>query len=166
MVEKEPVTIVLSEKGWVRSLKGHREDISDLKFKEGDNWIFFLHATTVDNILLIGSNGRSYTVSGDKFTQKRGFGEPLSLLIDLPNNSQIIEMKILENDREIIIASNVGRGFIVKEDDLFALTRTGKHVLTLTKEEYAKSCFPIEEDDDYVEDRRRIMNEGNKEEHK
>ncbi len=150
LVEKEPLTIILSDKGWVRSLKGHKENISDIKFKEGDNWNFVLHAMSIDNILFFASNGRSYVLSADKISQKRGFGEPVSLFFDLPSDAKIIEMKILEPSNNLIVASNIGRGFIVSEDILNAQTKTGKHILTLSKEEHAMVCYPIFDDDDHI----------------
>ncbi|MAI06019.1 MAG: DNA topoisomerase IV subunit A [Alphaproteobacteria bacterium TMED87] len=150
LVEKEPVTLVLSEKGWVRSLKGHKDDISDLKFKEGDNWSFFLNAMSVDNILFFSSNGRSYVLSADKISQKRGFGEPISLFFDLPSDAKIIEMKILEPSSNLIVASNAGRGFIVNENILNAQTKTGKQILSLSDKEEATVCYPIFDDDDHV----------------
>ncbi|MDG2243800.1 MAG: DNA topoisomerase IV subunit A [Rhodospirillaceae bacterium] len=150
LVEKEPITVVLSNKGWIRALKGHREDISDIKFKDGDDWDFSLQATTVDKILFFGSDGRFYTIPGDRLPQGRGYGEPLRLMIDLPNDATVVEMKVWEKDGRLLVASNAGRGFVVPEEHVFGQTKNGKQVLNLGKGEKAQACHTMEEDDDHV----------------
>ena len=150
LIEKEPITVVLSNKGWIRALKGHRDDISDLKFKDGDDWDFFLQATTVDKILIFGSDGRFYTILGDRLPQGRGFGEPLRLMIDLPNDASVINMKVWEKEGRLLVASSAGRGFVVLEEHVFGQTKNGKQVLNLGKGEKAKACFLMEEGDDHV----------------
>lgn len=150
LVEKEPITVVLSTKGWIRALKGHRDDISDLKFKDGDDWDFSLQATTVDKILLFGSDGRFYTIPGDRLPQGRGFGEPVRLMVDLPNDAKILEMKVWEKEGKLLVASSSGKGFVVPEEHVFAQTKNGKQVLNLGKGEKAKACFLMEEGDDHI----------------
>ena len=150
LVEKEPITVVLSTKGWIRALKGHREDISDLKFKEGDEWDFFLPATTVDKILFFGSDGRFYTVPGDRLPLGRGFGEPLRLIVDLPNDATVIDMHLWDKEGRMLVASSAGRGFVVPEEHVFAQTKNGKQVLNLSAGETAHACFPVHEEDDTV----------------
>ncbi|NKB45981.1 MAG: DNA topoisomerase IV subunit A [Alphaproteobacteria bacterium] len=150
LVEKEPITVVLSTKGWIRALKGHREDISDIKFKDGDDWDFSLQATTVDKILFFGSDGRFYTIPGDRLPQGRGFGEPLRLMVDLPNDATVVEMKVWEKDGRLLVASSGGRGFVVPEEHVFGQTKNGKQVLNLGKGEKARACHTMEEDDDHV----------------
>lgn len=150
LVEKEPITVVLSRKGWIRALKGHRDDISDLKFKDGDDWDFALQATTVDKILLFGSDGRFYTIPGDRLPQGRGYGEPVRLMVDLPNDAKVLEMKVWEKEGKLLVASSAGRGFVVPEEHVFAQTKNGKQVLNLGKGEKAKACFLMEEGDDHV----------------
>lgn len=150
LVEKEPITVVLSTKGWIRALKGHRDDISDLKFKDGDDWDFSLQATTVDKILLFGSDGRFYTIPGDRLPQGRGYGEPVRLMVDLPNDAKVLEMKVWEKEGKLLVASSAGRGFVVPEEHVFAQTKNGKQVLNLGKGEKAKACFLMEEGDDHI----------------
>lgn len=150
LIEKEPITVVLSSKGWIRALKGHRDDISDLKFKDGDDWDFSLQATTVDKILLFGSDGRFYTIPGDRLPQGRGFGEPVRLMVDLPNDAKVLEMKVWEKDGKMLVASSSGRGFVVPEEHVVAQTKNGKQVLNLSKGEKARACFLMEEGDDHV----------------
>lgn len=160
LVEKEPITVVLSTKGWIRALKGHRDDISDLKFKDGDDWDFSLQATTVDKILLFGSDGRFYTIPGDRLPQGRGYGEPVRLMVDLPNDAKVLEMKVWEKEGKLLVASSAGRGFVVPEEHVFAQTKNGKQVLNIGKGETAKACFPMEEGDDHlavVGDNRKLI---------
>ncbi|MEQ8510326.1 MAG: DNA topoisomerase IV subunit A [Rhodospirillaceae bacterium] len=150
LVEKEPITVVLSNKGWIRALKGHREDISDLKFKDGDDWAFSLQATTVDKLLFFGSDGRFYTIAGDRLPQGRGFGEPLRLIVDLPNDATVLEMKVWEKEGKLLVASSAGRGFVVPEEHVMGQTKNGKQVLNLGKGEKGAACFIVEENDDHV----------------
>ena len=160
LVEKEPITVVLSLKGWIRALKGHREDLSDLKFKEGDNWEFSLHTTTVDRIICFASDGRFYTVLTDRIPSGRGFGEPVRLIVDLPNDANVVEMKVWDKEGRLLIASSSGRGFIVPEEQVIAQTKNGKQVLNLSEGEKARSCFPIDAEDDYVAvvgDNRKVL---------
>lgn len=146
MIEKEPITVILSEKGWVRSVKGHIALDDDIKFKDGDRLKFGLHAQTTDKILLFATNGRFYTLQADKLPRGRGFGEPLRLSIDLPEEDDIICMFVYQTGRKRLIVSKRGKGFAVKEDDLVAQTRNGRIILNLVQGDEAKFCLPFEGD--------------------
>ena len=131
MIEREPITVVCSEKGWIRALKGHAEDTSDLKYKEGDGPKFSLHAQTTDKLVVFATNGRFYTIGSDKLPGGRGHGEPVRLMIDLGNEHDLVDMFVYTPDRKILVASDAGRGFIVSENDVIAQTKNGKQVLNL-----------------------------------
>lgn len=141
MIEKEPITVVLSKKGWIRALKGHTET-DDLKFKEGDSLKLALKAYTTDNIMLFASNGRFYTILGDKIPGGRGFGEPLRLSIDLPEDADIVTLFIWQADEQLLVASLKGKGFIVRTKDIVAQTRSGKIILNLSGDDKAVLCRP------------------------
>ncbi len=147
-IEKEPITVLLSDKGWIKAAKGHLEDaaISDMKYKEGDRGRFVMRAETTDKILLFATNGRFYTLAGDKLPGGRGFGEPVRLMIELGNEHAIVAMFIYRPDEKFLLASSVGRGFIVKSDDVFAQTRTGKQALNVSGDEEAAVCARVEGD--------------------
>lgn len=146
MIEKEPITVILSEKGWVRSVKGHIALDDDIKFKDGDRLKFGLHAQTTDKILLFATNGRFYTLQADKLPRGRGFGEPLRLSVDLSEEDDIICMFVYQTGRKRLIVSKRGKGFAVKEDDLVAQTRNGRIILNLVQGDEAKFCLPFEGD--------------------
>ncbi len=142
MIEKEPVTIIYSEKGWVRAAKGHLDDTASLKFKEGDKLQFALQAETTDKLLAFATNGRFYTIGVDKLPGGRGHGEPIRLMIDLPNGDEILDMFIFTGGRKMLIASDAGRGFIINEDDVIAQTKNGKQTLNLKPDQEAAAlCF-------------------------
>ena len=139
MIEKEPITIVLSKKGWIRALKGHTET-DDLKFKEGDSLKLTVKAYTTDHIILFASTGRFYTILGDKIPGGRGFGEPLRLSIDLPEDADIVTMFVYAAEDRFLVASNKGKGFIVTAKDIAAQTRSGKIILNLGDGDKAVLC--------------------------
>ncbi len=145
MMEKEPVTVILSAKGWIRAMKGHREDLatSELKFKEGDSFKYAAKAMSTDKILLVGSDGRFYAVACDRLPQGRGFGEPIRLMIDLPNDAEIIHATVYAREQKFLVVSNAGRGFVVKAEDAFAQTKNGRLVLNLAEGEKGVVCAPI-----------------------
>jgi topoisomerase-4 subunit A len=151
-VEKEPVTVVCSEKGWIRAAKGHLEPTAaaELKYKEGDREKFALHAMSTDKLLVFGTNGRFYTVGIDKLPSARGHGEPLRLMIDLANDQDIVEMLVLKGGRRFLVASHEARGFIVPEDEVVAQTKNGKQVLNLSDGEEAAVCAVVPADADHV----------------
>ena len=148
MIEREPVSVVCSEKGWIRAIRGHAEKGSDLKFKEGDKPKFMLHAQTTDKLLVFATNGRFYTIGCDKLPGGRGHGEPLRLMIDMQGDHDVASMMIFEPEREIMVASDAGRGFIVPSDDVVAQTKNGKQVLNLGDGEEAATCSYVPEDAD------------------
>jgi len=139
-IEKEPITIVLSQKGWIRALKGHVEVNGDAKFKDGDGLALTLAAQTTDKILFFATNGRFYTLLGDKIPRGRGFGEPLRLHLDLPNDADIVCMRVYRGGGKLLVASGAGYGFVVAEDTVVAQTRTGKQILNLAEGEAAAFC--------------------------
>ncbi|MDH5188287.1 MAG: DNA topoisomerase IV subunit A [Rhodospirillaceae bacterium] len=148
MIEREPISVVCSEKGWIRAIRGHVEKVSDLKFKEGDKHKFMLHAQTTDKLLVFATNGRFYTIGCDKLPGGRGHGDPLRLMIDMQGDHDVAEMMIFEPEREIMVASDAGRGFIVPSDDVVAQTKNGKQVLNLGEGEEAAACSYVPEDAD------------------
>lgn len=131
VIERENVTVVCSDKGWIRAMKGHGIAAESIKYKEGDEARFALEVETTDKILLFASNGRFYTLGVDKLPGGRGFGEPVRLLLDLPNEAAIIGIVKFIPDQKFIVAASDGRGFIVKAEDVLAQTRNGKQILNV-----------------------------------
>jgi topoisomerase-4 subunit A len=146
MIEREPVTVICSEKGWIRAAKGHVEADGELKFKEGDRLRFALHAETTDRLLVFATNGRFYTLGVDRLPGGRGHGEPVRLMIDLPNDQDIVGLLVHRPGRRLLVASSEGRGFVVPEDDVVAQTRAGKQVLNVSKGGEAAACAVVEGD--------------------
>lgn len=140
MVEKEPITVILSAKGWIRAMKGHGVNVVDLKYKEGDREQFILEGQTTDKFVIFASNGRFYTITGDKLPAGRGFGDPLRLLVDIPNDADIVSLMVYEENRKILIASRDGKGFIVSSNDILAQTKNGKTVMSVSDNGDAKLC--------------------------
>jgi topoisomerase-4 subunit A len=147
-IEKEPITVLLSDKGWIKAAKGHLEDgaIADVKYKEGDRGRFAIRCETTDKILLFATNGRFYTLAGDKLPGGRGFGEPVRLMIELGNEHAIVAAFVFRPDEKFVLASSAGRGFIVKSDDVLAQTRGGKQALNVSGDEEAAVCARVEGD--------------------
>ncbi len=139
-VEREPITVICSEKGWLRSVKGHLADTSDIKYKEGDGPKFALHAETTDKLLAFATNGRFYTIGCDKLPGGRGLGEPLSLMVDLGNDQSIVHLRVFKPEEKLLVAASDGRGFVVKAEDTLAQTRGGKQVLNLGDGAVAAAC--------------------------
>ncbi len=131
MIDREPITVICSKMGWIRAMKGHVALDSDVKFKDGDEGRFLFHAETTDRILLIGSNGRFYTLLGANLPGGRGMGEPVRLMVDLPNECEITDLIIFRPGEKLLVASTAGDGFIVPSDEVLAQTRAGKAVLTV-----------------------------------
>ena len=146
MIEREPITVVCSQMGWVRAMTGHIDLTRELKFKDGDGPRFIFHAETTDRLLVFGSNGRFYTVSASNLPGGRGMGEPLRLMVDLPNEAEIITIFTHQPDRKLLVASSAGDGFVVPENDVVAQTRSGKQVLNVRGDTRAKICKPISGD--------------------
>jgi topoisomerase-4 subunit A len=146
MIEKEPVTIVLSEKGWLRSIKGHNVEEGSLAFKEGDRVKTFLRAQTTDTLLLFATNGRFYSLAADKLPGGRGHGEPFRLMVDIEDAGDCVELFVYEPERKLLVASESGYGFIVAEDEVIAMTRKGKQILNVKSDDEAAVCTPVEGD--------------------
>ena len=150
MIEKEPITVILSKKGWIRAMKGHGHSAKDFKYKDGDREGFVIEGQTTDKFLIFGSNGRFYTIGGDKLPPGRGFGEPVRLMIDLPNDSDVIAVMVYQPGLKLLVASDDGRGFVVKSDDVLAQTKNGKQVLSVSGGAEAALVYVIAEGDDHV----------------
>ena len=143
MIEREPITVVCSEMGWIRALTGHIDLNRELKFKDGDAPRFMFHAETTDRLLAFAENGRFYTISAANLPGGRGMGEPLRLIVDLPNEAGIVDLFIHKPGAKLIVASNAGDGFIVPEDEVMAQTRSGKQVLNMRGDTRALVCRPV-----------------------
>ncbi len=145
-IEKEPITVVLSEKGWIRAMKGHLDDLSKLDFKQGDKLKRAVKAFTTDKLLVFATNGRFFTLTGADLPGGRGHGEPVRLMVDLEESHEIIELFVHEPGRKLLVASTGGYGFIVPEDEVIALTRKGKQSLNVSEPEEAQLCIPCSGD--------------------
>jgi topoisomerase-4 subunit A len=143
LIEREAVTVLLSEKGWVRALRGHQIDPAEQKYKEGDTGRYVLPCETTDKLLVFASNGRFYTINVDKLPRGRGQGEPLRLSIDLPNDAEIISLMIYQPGQNLLIAANDGRGFRIPAREVLAQTRNGKQVLNVADGALASLCRVI-----------------------
>ena len=141
-IEREPITVICSEKGWIRSIRGHVQDGPDVKYKEGDRGRFWLHAETTDKLLIFATNGRFYTLPCDKLPGGRGNGEPIRLMIDLENDQEIVEMHVHRPGQKLLVAASDGRGFVIAEDDAVAQTRAGKLALNVSGDVEATVCVP------------------------
>jgi len=144
MVVREPITVVLSEKGWVRGLRGHVEDISGIAFKQDDKLKLAFFAETTSKFLMLGTNGRFYTLEGSKLPSGRGHGEPVRLFIDLEQDGDIVTMFPYQGGRKFIVASHQGRGFVVPEDECLGTTRKGKQVLNVKAPDEARAVALLE----------------------
>jgi topoisomerase IV subunit A len=133
MIEKEPVTVILSQRGWIRAMKGHvaLDEVPELKWREGDAPFIHFHAQTTDRLALFASNGRVYTLAGDKLPGARGFGEPVRLFIDLEAEVDIVELLVVRPELKLLLASSDGRGFVATGDATLAETRKGKQLVNL-----------------------------------
>ena len=145
LVEREPITVICSKNGWIRAMKGHQDLEAEYKFKEGDGPAFILHAETTDKILLFAENGRFYTLSGDKLPRGRGFGEPVSLMVDLPADVDIVRLLKAEGKR-MLVAASTGHGLLVPTEAALAQTRSGKQVLNISGTARAVACCVAEGD--------------------
>jgi topoisomerase-4 subunit A len=141
MVEKEPITVIVSEKGWLRAMKGHLADFDSLSFKEGDKLKLALHAMTTDKVLLFTTGGKFYTIGADRLPGGRGHGEPVRIMVDMENDQDIATAFIHEPGRELLLASHQGYGFVVPEDDVVANTRKGKQVMNVKTPDEAERAI-------------------------
>ncbi|MBW8270510.1 DNA topoisomerase IV subunit A [Caldovatus aquaticus] len=146
LVEREPITVILSQKGWIRAQKGHLPEDAELRFKEGDALHRLVHAETTDRLVLFGSNGRSYTLRADAIPRGRGDGQPVRLMVDLGNEDEIVALFVHREGARRLVAASDGKGFVVKGEDLLAERRTGKQVLVVEPPARAVVCTPAEGD--------------------
>ncbi len=152
MMDKEPLTIITSAKGWVRALKGHADLAAGdaVKFKEGDGPAFAFHAHTTDKIIVAVSDGRFYTLGADKLPGGRGFGEPLRLMIDLAEGAEIVQMMASRTDTQLLVVASDGRGFVVESSDILAETRKGRQVLNPKEKARLVIARPLAPTDDMI----------------
>ncbi len=143
MIEKEPITVVLSEKGWIRAMRGHLDDTKSLQFKKGDKLKRAVHAETTDQVVLFATNGKFFTLQADKLPGGRGAGEPVRLMVDFEETHDIAEVFVHTPGRKLLVASSGGYGFVVPEDQVVASTRKGKQVLNVTAPDEAIVCTPV-----------------------
>jgi len=143
MIEKEPVTIVLSQKGWIRAMKGHVSDTGSLAFKEGDTLLTCFHAETTDKVVLFTTGGKFFTLGADKLPGGRGHGEPVRVMVDMDNDTDIVAAFKHDANRKLLLASKAGNGFVVTEADVIANTRKGKQILNVKMPDEAAICTPV-----------------------
>ena len=152
MIEKEPITVILSQRGWIRAMKGHLalDQVGELKWREGDGPFIHFHAQTTDRLALFASNGRVYTLGGDKLPSARGFGEPVRLLIDLDAEVDIVQLVVARPDMKLLIASSDGKGFVTSGDSTIAETRKGKQLVNVRPGARAAVIRPVPEGADAI----------------
>jgi topoisomerase-4 subunit A len=146
LIEKEPVTIILSDKGWVRTMKGHALNKDDIKYKEGDEEAFVIPAMTTDRLMLFGTDGKFYTLEVSNLPGGRGAGEPIRLMVDLGNDQTVTAAFLYKGERRFLVAATTGHGFLVKEEDCVSSTKKGKQVLNVGEGAEACVCRPAEGD--------------------
>ena len=139
-VEREPITVVVSEKGWIRALKGHVTDTAALAFKGDDALKFAFPAQTTDKVLVASTGGRFYTLQGDKLPGGRGHGEPIRLLVDMDAAEDVVAVFVHDPERKLLVASTEGRGFVVAEAEVLGNTRKGKQVMSVDAPEEMRLC--------------------------
>ncbi len=142
-IEREPITVILSEKGWIRAIKGHSSEFDDKGFKAGDRLKLFLHAETTDKLLLLTTGGKVHTLAGDRLPGGRSQGEPVRLMVDIEEGQDLVDLFVYRAGARRIIASSAGNGFVVSEDELIANTRKGKQVLNVSGVEEARLLVPV-----------------------
>ncbi len=146
MIEKEPVTVIVSDKGWLRAMKGHGLDLSTLAFKDGDRLKTAFPAQTTDKLVIFTTGGKFYTIGADKLPGGRGHGEPVRLMVDMEADQDIVAVFVHDPERRLLLVSHEGNGFIVPEAEVAANTRKGKQVMTVKAPDEAKLCLPVSGD--------------------
>jgi topoisomerase IV subunit A len=146
MVEREPVTVACSEKGWIRAFKGHQEPNDSIKYREGDRERFWIHAETTDKLMLFATDGRFFTLDCSKLPGGRGNGEAIRTFIDLPPEADLVSMFVHQDGRKLLLAATSGHGFVTNEDDAVALKRSGKQVMNVPAGIEAVVCTLVEGD--------------------
>jgi len=150
MIEKEPVTVVVSEKGWLRALKGHLSDLSSLSFKEGDGLKLAFPAQTTDKIIVFTTGGKFYTIGADRLPGGRGHGEPIRIIVDMENDQDILTAFVHDPARRLLLVSKGGYGFIVPEAEVVANTRKGKQVMNVKAPDEAAFCVSVAAEHDHI----------------
>jgi topoisomerase IV subunit A len=143
MIEREPVTVVCSEKGWIRSIKGHAVAAGDIKYKDGDGPRFVIQVETTDKLAVFGSNGRFYTLPVDRLPGGRGHGEPLRLMIELANEHDVVTLFPYRAEHRLLLVASDGRGFVTGAEETLAQTRSGKQVLVPGAGAQASICLSV-----------------------
>jgi len=146
MAVREPITVVVSQKGWIRALRGHQSDLSGVTFKGDDGLQFSFPTETTAKILLFASNGKFYTIEASKLPGGRGHGEPVRLFLDIEQDAELVDVRPLVGRRKFLVASHGGNGFVVAEDEVLANTRKGKQVLNLKAPDKAQVLAVIDGD--------------------
>lgn len=146
MIEREPITVVLSRMGWIRAMKGHQDLNAELKFKDGDGPGFILHAETTDKLILFATNGRMFTLQASQLPGGRGMGEPVRLMVDMPNEAETLGIRVHVPGGKLLVASSAGDGFVLPEEEAIAQKRAGKQVLNVREGVKAVVCRPISGD--------------------
>ncbi|GAA0569136.1 DNA topoisomerase IV subunit A [Craurococcus roseus] len=144
--EKEPITVILSAKGWIRAQKGHLPPETEHRFKEGDSLHTWVHAMSTDRIALFATNGKAYTLKADAIPRGRGDGQPVRLMVELANEDEIVSLFVHTDDAKYLVATTDGKGFVAKAADLLSERRTGKQVLVVDAGKQAALCVPAEGD--------------------
>ena len=143
LIEKEPITVILSQKGWIRSLKGHVSLTDEFKFKDDDALQIALHAQTTDKLVIMDSSGKFFNVAANEIPSGRGFGQPLRLMIDVANNDEVVSMFVFEPKASYLIASKHGYGFIIDENHIIAQTRNGRKIMNVSEGDAAMFCLKV-----------------------
>ena len=143
LIEKEPITVILSQKGWIRSLKGHVSLTDEFKFKDDDALQIALHAQTTDKLVIMDSSGKFFNVAANEIPSGRGFGQPLRLMIDVANNDEVVSMFVFEPKASYLIASKRGYGFIIDENHIIAQTRNGRKIMNVSEGDAAMFCLKV-----------------------
>ncbi len=145
MIEREPITVVVSEKGWVRTLKGHIDDLSRLEFKQGDKLRIAFKAETTDKLIVFSTGGRFFTLDASKLPGGRGHGEPIRLQCDMDQDQDVLDVFVHVPGRKLLMASKSGRGFVIAESEVMAQTRKGKQILNVAAGDEARLCVEVAE---------------------
>jgi topoisomerase-4 subunit A len=140
LIEKEPITVICSQKLWLRSMKGHQEENDSVKYREGDRGRFWIHAETTDKLMMFATDGRFFTLDCSKLPGGRGNGEAIRSFVDLPPEADIVAMFVHEEGRKLLLAAHSGHGFVTNEDEAVAMTRSGKKVMNVPTGIEAQAC--------------------------
>ncbi len=144
-IEREPITVICSKMGWIRSIRGHNLDLSGIKYKDGDTQSHVIETYTTDNILVCSTAGKFFTILADNIAKGKGHGESIRLMLDIENHD-VVNIFVYKKGQKLLLASSNGKGFIVNSDDLVASTKGGKQILNLSKDNKCIVCTPVEGD--------------------